>query len=72
MGKKTKKIIHGLIIITCWCVWKRRNEMVFQNIKHSPQDVLGEVKSRSIVWLSKSSFKSPRWVERCKSSLYML
>ncbi|MFS7902103.1 hypothetical protein Hanom_Chr01g00007301 [Helianthus anomalus] len=49
LGKRAKKIIHDLIIITCWCIWKERNEMAFQNVKCGPQDTLRVVKSRGFV-----------------------
>ncbi|XP_022040949.1 uncharacterized protein LOC110943511 [Helianthus annuus] len=29
LSKKAKTLIQGLMFITCWCIWKGRNEMVF-------------------------------------------
>ncbi|KAJ0859583.1 putative reverse transcriptase zinc-binding domain-containing protein [Helianthus annuus] len=26
-GKKMKKIVRGLVIISCWCIWKSMNEL---------------------------------------------
>ncbi|XP_021991791.1 uncharacterized protein LOC110888579 [Helianthus annuus] len=31
IGRKAKKIIHGLAMITVWCIWKEKNETMFQN-----------------------------------------
>ncbi|XP_022040762.1 uncharacterized protein LOC110943320 [Helianthus annuus] len=44
IGKKTKKIILGLVIITCWYIWKGRNKLVFKQIRRSSQDILVEIK----------------------------
>ncbi|MFS7895696.1 putative reverse transcriptase zinc-binding domain-containing protein [Helianthus anomalus] len=73
LSNKAKKIIHGLVIITCWCIWKGKSEVIFNESNHDSQDILGEVKSTGFGWLKyRSSFKHIRWVEWCKYSLYML
>ncbi|KAF5775220.1 hypothetical protein HanXRQr2_Chr13g0609681 [Helianthus annuus] len=28
--KKEKSIIKGLVMISCWCIWKGRNDLVFK------------------------------------------
>ncbi|KAJ0861017.1 putative reverse transcriptase zinc-binding domain-containing protein [Helianthus annuus] len=33
LGKKAKKVIHGLVIISFWCIWKGRNEMILNQIR---------------------------------------
>ncbi|KAJ0523818.1 putative reverse transcriptase zinc-binding domain-containing protein [Helianthus annuus] len=72
-SKKAKKIIHGLVIISCWCIWKGRNELVFNQVKRGPQEILGEIKSRGYSWVrNRSSCKYIRWEEWCKFPLYML
>ncbi|KAJ0431388.1 hypothetical protein HanIR_Chr17g0847831 [Helianthus annuus] len=72
-GKKMKKIIHGLVITSCWCIWKSRNELVFKQIKRSPQDILIEIKSRGFRWLNnRSSCKYISWKKWCKYPMYML
>ncbi|XP_021979494.1 uncharacterized protein LOC110875605 [Helianthus annuus] len=44
-SKKEEKIIYGLALITSWCIWKERNEVVFKQKRCSPQDIIGELKS---------------------------
>ncbi|XP_021974414.1 uncharacterized protein LOC110869469 [Helianthus annuus] len=48
-GKKAEKIIYGLVIIVCWCIWKGRNDTVFNQRKCSPGDIIGRLKSRGYV-----------------------
>ncbi|MFS8016406.1 hypothetical protein Hanom_Chr15g01368331 [Helianthus anomalus] len=50
LSKKAKKIIHGLVIISCWCLWKGRNKIVVNQIKRGPQDILGGIKSKGFGW----------------------
>ncbi|XP_035845923.1 uncharacterized protein LOC118492196 [Helianthus annuus] len=28
-GKKTEKIMYGMALIACWCIWKERNDVIF-------------------------------------------
>ncbi|XP_021995406.1 uncharacterized protein LOC110892557 [Helianthus annuus] len=72
-GKKTKKIIRGLIIIACWCIWKGRNDLVFNQIRRSSQDIMIEIKSRGFWWFkSRSSCENISWKDWCKYPMYML
>ncbi|XP_021989893.1 uncharacterized protein LOC110886407 [Helianthus annuus] len=72
-GKKADKIIYGLGIITCWCIWKGRNDVVFNQIKRSSQDIIGEIKSRGFSWVkNRSSCKYISWADWCKYPMYML
>ncbi|XP_022041998.1 uncharacterized protein LOC110944653 [Helianthus annuus] len=48
--KKAKNIIQGLVIISCWSIWKGRNEVVFNQISRSPQEIVREIKSRGYAW----------------------
>ncbi|XP_035841275.1 uncharacterized protein LOC118488170 [Helianthus annuus] len=49
-SKKEEKIIYGLAMIACWCIWKERNEVVFKQKTCSPQEIIGELKSRGYCW----------------------
>ncbi|XP_021995848.1 uncharacterized protein LOC110893033 [Helianthus annuus] len=71
--KKAEKIIYGLVIITCWCIWKSRNHTVFNQMKCSPVDIIGEIKSRGFAWVkNRNSYNYITWVDWCKYPLYML
>ncbi|KAJ0479839.1 putative RNA-directed DNA polymerase [Helianthus annuus] len=72
-SKKEEKIIYGLALITSWCIWKERNEVVFNQKRCNPLDIIGELKSRSFAWVkNRSSCKDIRWKEWCKYPMYML
>ncbi|KAJ0854520.1 putative reverse transcriptase zinc-binding domain-containing protein [Helianthus annuus] len=73
LGKRAKKIMLGLMIISVWCIWKGRNEVVFNDHKRSPQEIVAEIKSRGYVWFrNRSSCKYISWNEWCNYPLYML
>ncbi|XP_021999371.1 uncharacterized protein LOC110896215 [Helianthus annuus] len=72
-SKKEEKIIYGLALITSWCIWKERNEVVFNQKRCSPHDIIGELKSRSFAWVkNRTTCKYIRWSEWCKYPMYML
>ncbi|KAJ0666464.1 hypothetical protein HanPI659440_Chr17g0667081 [Helianthus annuus] len=65
-GSKAEKIIYALAIISCWCIWKERNEVVFNQKKCCPHDIIGQIKSRGY------PCNYLNWADWCKYPLYML
>ena len=50
-GSKTKKeILYGIFILTCWRIWKARNEKVFSNSDTNVVQIVSEVKSWGYFW----------------------
>ncbi|XP_022019589.1 uncharacterized protein LOC110919632 [Helianthus annuus] len=49
-SKSRRSIVYGIFIITCWRIWKARNEKVFFNITRSVSHVVSDVKSLSFLW----------------------
>ncbi|XP_076955773.1 uncharacterized protein LOC143630728 [Bidens hawaiensis] len=45
LGKKEKKVFHGLVIVACWIIWKARNEKVFEGKEVNIEDLIGDIKS---------------------------
>ncbi|KAJ0918143.1 putative reverse transcriptase zinc-binding domain-containing protein [Helianthus annuus] len=73
IGKKAEMVTYLLAIIACWCIWKERNEMVFNQKVGSPHDIIGEIKSRGYAWFkSRYPCNYIIWTEWCKYPLYML
>ncbi|XP_035832065.1 uncharacterized protein LOC118481070 [Helianthus annuus] len=71
--KKTKEIVQGLITVTCWCLWKARNAKIFSDGSGNVDEIFGEVKSLSFLWLkSRSSFSNLSWREWYSFPLYMM
>ncbi|KAJ0455099.1 hypothetical protein HanIR_Chr15g0747381 [Helianthus annuus] len=59
-------------MIACWCIWKERNDVFFNQKRCSPQDIIGEIKSRGFAWVkNRSSCKCIRWTDWCKNPMYM-
>ncbi|KAJ0802039.1 putative reverse transcriptase zinc-binding domain-containing protein [Helianthus annuus] len=72
-GATGKDIIRGIIIATCWFIWKARNEKFFRSGKGDGLEIVGMVKTYSFFWFkNRSKFKDLDWVEWGKSPLYML
>ncbi|XP_021986259.1 uncharacterized protein LOC110882582 [Helianthus annuus] len=73
VGKKAKKIILWLAIISCWYIWKGRNELVFNQMRRSPQEIMVEIKLRGFGWVkNRPSCKYISWKDWCKYPMYML
>ncbi|KAF5772197.1 hypothetical protein HanXRQr2_Chr13g0573991 [Helianthus annuus] len=71
--KKMKKILWGLVIIVCWCLWKARNDLVFNQHRRSSQEILIDIKSRGFGWLkNRSACKFISWKEWCKYPMHMV
>ncbi|XP_022028126.1 uncharacterized protein LOC110929273 [Helianthus annuus] len=50
-GSDTKKLLlHGLIIIVCWRLWRARNETVFSSKDAKVGDIIADVKSFGFLW----------------------
>ncbi|KAJ0534476.1 putative reverse transcriptase zinc-binding domain-containing protein [Helianthus annuus] len=72
-SKKEEKIIYGLALITSWYLWKERNDVVCNQKRCSPHDIIVELKYRSFAWVkNRFSCKYIRWPEWCKYPMYML
>ncbi|XP_021999605.1 uncharacterized protein LOC110896794 [Helianthus annuus] len=42
---KAKEIVRGLVVVTCWAIWKARNTKVFSNGRDDSDDIFGDVRS---------------------------
>ncbi|KAJ0912318.1 putative reverse transcriptase zinc-binding domain-containing protein [Helianthus annuus] len=54
-GAVQKKIVRGIIIVGCWCIWRARNKKTFDNGKGEWSEIVGEVKSLSFFWFKNRS-----------------
>ena len=60
-GKEGRKIVHGIVLVTCWALWKERNDKIFRGKSPNVMDVVGGVKSLSFLWFKhRSRFKHIR------------
>ena len=50
-GLKAKQdILYGVIILTCWRIWKARNEKVFTSKDTNVAQIISDVKSLGYLW----------------------
>ncbi|PWA39128.1 RNA-directed DNA polymerase, eukaryota, Reverse transcriptase zinc-binding domain protein [Artemisia annua] len=72
-GKWGKIIVHGIIVIACWFIWRARNESVFQEKKTTGRIIIANIKRMSFFWCKhRSKFKDLSWDNWLISPLYML
>ncbi|KAL8208310.1 hypothetical protein R6Q57_007722 [Mikania cordata] len=54
-SKKWKKAIHAVILTMFWCLWKARNDIVFNMKQASLGKIIEEIKVLSYLWISSRS-----------------
>ncbi|XP_021979514.1 uncharacterized protein LOC110875620 [Helianthus annuus] len=62
-----KKALQGVIIITCWRLWKARNEMIFSNKVPKVVDIVSDVKA--LGYSTRARRDSVDWEKWCKFDL---
>ncbi|XP_022003660.1 uncharacterized protein LOC110901119 [Helianthus annuus] len=51
-GSSTKKkVIHAVILVTIWSLWKLRNESVFRHSLPHTTKILDEIKAMAYLWV---------------------
>ncbi|KAJ0490856.1 putative RNA-directed DNA polymerase [Helianthus annuus] len=53
-GKK-KKVLHAVILVAIWSIWKSRNEAVFQQKSPNMTKTLDEIKAMAYLWVKNRS-----------------
>ncbi|XP_076944426.1 uncharacterized protein LOC143615069 [Bidens hawaiensis] len=65
-----KDVIHGIVIIACWRIWKARNEKMFSNKVVRIEEIIGEIKSFSFLWYcNRPRLKPILWEDWCSFKL---
>ncbi|KAM0048221.1 putative reverse transcriptase zinc-binding domain-containing protein [Helianthus debilis subsp. tardiflorus] len=68
-GKKAgeKEAFQGIVIISCWSIWKARNERRFNGKQSKVESTVSEVRSLGFLWFkNRSKYKSVLWLDWCK------
>ncbi|XP_035845203.1 uncharacterized protein LOC118491490 [Helianthus annuus] len=70
-GSKIKpKVIRGVVIVTCWKIWKTRNDRVFSQRDSNVANIVADVKSISFLWFKhRFKKKSVDWNSSCTLNL---
>nr|XP_043620274.1 uncharacterized protein LOC122592132 [Erigeron canadensis] len=65
-NKIEKDVLKSLIIISCWCIWKARNELKFENIKVSTMKIIQNIRLLGFLWFrSKTKHRGISWSNWC-------
>ena len=68
-----KVVVHVIIVIACWYIWRAKNENVFQEKKSTGRIVIANIKRMSFFWCKhRSKFKDLSWDNWLEFPLYML
>ncbi|MFS7911069.1 hypothetical protein Hanom_Chr02g00113661 [Helianthus anomalus] len=58
-GELRKKVVHGIIILACWCIWNSRNEKIFSNKDRRIEDITSRIKSYDFLrFKNRSKYRS--------------
>ncbi|XP_022030879.1 uncharacterized protein LOC110931811 [Helianthus annuus] len=63
-------VLHGIIIITCWTMWRARNEKLFSNKDPNVIEMVADIKTLGFLWY-KHRFKQGvvDWERWCRFDL---
>ena len=65
-----KEIIKGIMIITCWRIWKARNDLIFRGVRTNGVKIIAEVKAYGFLWYKHRSKRSVcDWENWCNLNL---
>ncbi|XP_022024071.1 uncharacterized protein LOC110924362 [Helianthus annuus] len=72
-SRKIRKVIHALVLVTFWSIWKARNEVVFRQVKANTTRSLDEIKSVTYLWVkSRAKVAALSWEDWSRFSLGVL
>ncbi|KAJ0937689.1 putative reverse transcriptase zinc-binding domain-containing protein [Helianthus annuus] len=54
-GRKKKKALHAVVLVTFWSLWKMRNEVVFRQASPCTTKILDEIKAMAFLWVKHRS-----------------
>lgn len=57
-----KDVLHGLVMITCWRIWKARNEKRFSAKRVSAVEIFEDIRILGFLWFkNRSKYKNTTW-----------
>ncbi|KAJ0933723.1 putative reverse transcriptase zinc-binding domain-containing protein [Helianthus annuus] len=61
-----KSVVHGIIYVSCWCLWVARNRVIFSEAEFKVDNVFSEVKSLGFLWYKHRSRNNHiSWLDWC-------
>ncbi|PWA98441.1 reverse transcriptase domain, Reverse transcriptase zinc-binding domain protein [Artemisia annua] len=73
-GSEAKKeIIYGVLIVSCWIIWKARNDKIFNGKNTNVVQIVSDIKSMGYLWYrSRHKEGSIDWKNWCNFSVPMM
>lgn len=50
LGKNERRIFKGVIFVACWCIWKARNNKIFNHNTLCSDKVFHDIKALGFLW----------------------
>ena len=68
-GKQARKVFKGIVWVTCWCIWKARNDKKFHGTEVCPLKIVQSIKSIGFLWYSYRSNRKLSWEDWCNFNI---
>ncbi|KAJ0521152.1 hypothetical protein HanIR_Chr10g0467601 [Helianthus annuus] len=66
LNSVTTNMVHALMIIGCWRIWKARNDRIFNNKETKIDEVFSDVKTYGYLWYNNRNRNTNcTWEDRC-------
>ncbi|XP_022003823.1 uncharacterized protein LOC110901295 [Helianthus annuus] len=65
-----KKLIQAIVLISCWSLWKSRNDLIFSGTRVDISRLLAEIKSTSFLWVKhRAKMNLLDWADWCSFNI---
>ncbi|MFS7942030.1 hypothetical protein Hanom_Chr06g00483271 [Helianthus anomalus] len=62
-----REALYGIVITTCWVLWKNRNKLRFDGNRSSVEEIFSEIRVVSYFWFKHRAKKGNfEWGDWCK------
>ncbi|KAJ0495650.1 putative reverse transcriptase zinc-binding domain-containing protein [Helianthus annuus] len=73
IGEKKKDIVYGLFVLTCWRLWKARNDKIFRQVDVNVAQIVSDIKALGFLWFTnRSKVGSVSWRSWCNFNVDMM
>ncbi|XP_076916199.1 uncharacterized protein LOC143575815 [Bidens hawaiensis] len=67
VSKRKVKMFHAVCLVSVWCLWKARNDIVFNGMAVTAETVVGDIKALGYLWIkNRSGGSSLSWEDWCR------
>lgn len=71
--RRKRNGLFSIIYGTFWCLWRSRNDRIFNRIASKPAKIIDDIKAMVYVWhKQRSSNGSLNWIDWCDSPISCL